>query len=155
MAASQAQGEVGLKERFYRSFQDEVAGELFVKVIIYGLLNKTALQGQIERLNTAYGPERNKAVDDCLAGIDRLSHEVKDASSYIPAYDQRTYSQVRLEALFCFGSSTDSNRQSRVSARSFKPFATLLTLQRSSRSSRARMLLLLQIRKSRSLLVRS
>jgi hypothetical protein len=38
--------------------------------------------------------ERNDAVDHCLAGIDRLSHEVKDASSYLPAYDQRTYSEV-------------------------------------------------------------
>lgn len=40
------------------------------------------------------GGERNDAIDHCLAGIDRLSHEVKDASSYIPAYDQRTYSQA-------------------------------------------------------------
>jgi len=40
------------------------------------------------------GGERNDAVDHCLAGIARLSHEVKDASSYIPAYDQRTYGEV-------------------------------------------------------------
>ena len=33
-------------------------------------------------------------MDHCLAGIDRLSHEVKDASGYIPAYDQRTYGEV-------------------------------------------------------------
>lgn len=42
------------------------------------------------------GSDRNDAIDQCLAGIDRLSHEVKDASSYIPAYDQRSYSQVPL-----------------------------------------------------------
>jgi hypothetical protein len=80
MAASQAQSEVGLKERFYRDFQHAATG------------NNT----QIESLNTASlaGSERNNAIDECLAGIDRLSHEVKDASSYIPAYDQRTYSQV-------------------------------------------------------------
>lgn len=50
----------------------------------------------MERLNgvATHGGERNDAVDHCLAGIDRLSHEVKDASSYIPAYDQRTYSEV-------------------------------------------------------------
>jgi hypothetical protein len=50
----------------------------------------------MERLNSIAtgGGERNDAVDHCLAGIDRLSHEVKDASSYIPAYDQRTYSEV-------------------------------------------------------------
>lgn len=35
--------------------------------------------------------ERPDAIDHCLAGIARLSSEVKDASSYIPAYDQRTY----------------------------------------------------------------
>jgi len=50
----------------------------------------------MERLaNTALaGGERNDAVDHCLAGIARLSHEVKDASSYIPAYDQRTYGEA-------------------------------------------------------------
>lgn len=37
------------------------------------------------------GSELTDAIDNCLAGIDRLSHEVKDASSYIPAYDQRSY----------------------------------------------------------------
>jgi hypothetical protein len=40
------------------------------------------------------GGERNDAIDHCLAGIDRLSHEVKDAAGYIPAYDQRTYGEV-------------------------------------------------------------
>jgi hypothetical protein len=51
----------------------------------------------MERLaNTAIaGGERNDAVDHCLAGIARLSREVKDASSYIPAYDQRIYAEVR------------------------------------------------------------
>ena len=45
--------------------------------------------------NTALvGGERADAVDHCLAGIARLSNEVKDASSYLPAYDQRTYSVV-------------------------------------------------------------
>ncbi|ORY12022.1 tubulin-specific chaperone c [Clohesyomyces aquaticus] len=72
--------EAGLKERFFRYFQHEV----------------TALQEQMERLNktSCAGSERNDAVDHCLAGIERLSHEVKDASSYIPAYDQRTYGQA-------------------------------------------------------------
>lgn len=60
------------------------------------ILSFAALQEQMERLNSLAtgGGERNDAVDHCLAGIDRLSHEVKDASSYIPAYDQRTYSEV-------------------------------------------------------------
>lgn len=38
--------------------------------------------------------ERSDAVDHCLAGIARLSNEVKDASSYIPTYDQRIYAEV-------------------------------------------------------------
>ena len=40
------------------------------------------------------GGERNDAIDHCLAGIARLSAEVKDASSYVPAYDQRTYAEA-------------------------------------------------------------
>ncbi|KAF2176394.1 TBCC-domain-containing protein [Zopfia rhizophila CBS 207.26] len=78
--APQQQLEVGLKERFFRYFQHEV----------------TALQEQMVRLNQIphAGGERNDAVDHCLAGIERLSHEVKDASSYIPAYDQRTYGEA-------------------------------------------------------------
>ncbi|KAF2868907.1 putative tubulin-specific chaperone c [Massariosphaeria phaeospora] len=78
--AVQAQSELGSKERFFRYFQTEV----------------TALQEQMECLNvnTYTGSERNDAVENCLASIGRLSHEVKDASSYIPAYDQRTYSET-------------------------------------------------------------
>ncbi|KAH7393975.1 tubulin-specific chaperone-like protein c [Phaeosphaeria sp. MPI-PUGE-AT-0046c] len=79
MANSLAQGELGLKEGFYRDFQLQVA----------------ELQEQIDKLNvTSAGSERIEAIDDCLAGIDRLSYEVKDASTYIPAYDQRSYSQT-------------------------------------------------------------
>ena len=77
--------EVGSKERFFRYFQHEA----------------TALQEQMERLNTTSfsGGERNDAVDHCLAGIERLSHEVKDASTYIPTYDQRTYGEASSSAL--------------------------------------------------------
>ncbi|KAJ4990774.1 tubulin binding cofactor C [Stagonosporopsis vannaccii] len=79
-ATSQTQTETDSKDRFFRYFRHEV----------------TALQEQMERLNgiAVGGGERNDAVDHCLAGIDRLSHEVKDASSYIPAYDQKTYSEA-------------------------------------------------------------
>lgn len=41
------------------------------------------------------GGERTDATDHCLAGIARLSNEVKDAASYIPTYDQRIYAEVR------------------------------------------------------------
>ncbi|EXJ94742.1 hypothetical protein A1O1_03139 [Capronia coronata CBS 617.96] len=40
------------------------------------------------------GGERADAADHCLAGITRLSNEVKDASGYLPAYDQRTYAEA-------------------------------------------------------------
>jgi len=75
---SETQSEV--KERFYRYFQQEV----------------TALQEQINQLEHLgiAGGERQDAIDHCLAGIAHLSNGVQDASSYIPAYDQRTYSQA-------------------------------------------------------------
>ena len=69
----------------------------------------------MERLNSIAtgGSERNDAVDHCLAGIDRLSHEVKDASSYIPAYDQRTYSEVSfIKILYRALQLTSSDNQS-------------------------------------------
>lgn len=40
------------------------------------------------------GGERADATDHCLAGIVRLSNEVKDAASYIPTYDQRVYAEA-------------------------------------------------------------
>ncbi|KAL5114377.1 hypothetical protein ACEQ8H_007726 [Pleosporales sp. CAS-2024a] len=79
MAALPAQNENGLKERFYHDFQR----------------NATALREQIDQLSTMppTGDERSEAIDECLAGIDQLSNNVMDASSYLPAYDQRSYSQ--------------------------------------------------------------
>jgi tubulin-specific chaperone C len=55
-----------------------------------------ALQEQMDRLNTTAwsGGEREDAVNHCLAGINRLSREVTNASTYVPAYDQRTYGDV-------------------------------------------------------------
>lgn len=44
------------------------------------------------------GGERADATDHCLAGIVRLSNEVKDAASYIPTYDQRVYAEVHSES---------------------------------------------------------
>ncbi|KAI1771020.1 TBCC-domain-containing protein [Hypoxylon cercidicola] len=68
------------KERFFRYFQVEI----------------TSIQGQIDDLNTLSpaGGERQDCIDTVLAGISRLSNEVMDAGDYIPAYDQRTYSQA-------------------------------------------------------------
>lgn len=60
-----------------------------------------ALQGQMDHLaDTALvGGERADATDHCLAGIVRLSNEVKDAASYIPTYDQRVYAEVYMATL--------------------------------------------------------
>jgi hypothetical protein len=56
------------------------------------------LQEQIQRISTthhgAVGGERSDAIDHCLASIARLSTEVQDAASYLPAYDQRTYADA-------------------------------------------------------------
>ena len=56
----------------------------------------TAIQDEIAKIGdlASSGGERADAVDHCLAGIARLSNEVKDVSSSIPAYDKRTYSDA-------------------------------------------------------------
>lgn len=45
---------------------------------------------RINSLGAIYG-ERSDAIDHCRQSISRLSNEVQDASSYLPAYDQRAY----------------------------------------------------------------
>lgn len=52
--------------------------------------------------------ERSDATDHCLAGIARLSNEVKDASSYIPTYDQRIYAEVGWQSATVLTFSTTS-----------------------------------------------
>ncbi|EME77628.1 uncharacterized protein MYCFIDRAFT_45021 [Pseudocercospora fijiensis CIRAD86] len=67
-------------QKFFRYFQHEV----------------TDLQEQMARIgqHSITGGERADAIEHCLSGIARLSSEVQDASSYIPAYDQRTYGEA-------------------------------------------------------------
>lgn len=57
----------------------------------------SALQDEVSLLGSvaSTGGERQDAIETILAGISRLSNEVSDASDYVPAYDQRLYSQVR------------------------------------------------------------
>ena len=71
-----------VKDRFYRHFQQEC----------------TEIQDQIALLGdySLVGGEKQDAIDHVLAGISRLSNEVSDSSGFIPAYDQRIYSQVSL-----------------------------------------------------------
>lgn len=75
-----SKSDLPLKERFFRYFQQEI----------------TALQNQMDSLSdtSLVAGERSDATDHCLAGIARLSNEVKDASSYIPTYDQRIYAEA-------------------------------------------------------------
>ncbi|EXJ73712.1 uncharacterized protein A1O5_03474 [Cladophialophora psammophila CBS 110553] len=72
--------ELSHQQRFFNYFQHEI----------------TALQDEMDRLaeTALIGGERSDAMDHCLAGITRLSGEVKDASAYIPPYDQRTYGEA-------------------------------------------------------------
>lgn len=67
-------------EAFFKHFQQEAV----------------AIQDEIAKIGdlASSGGERADAVDHCLAGIARLSNEVKDVSSTIPAYDKRTYSDA-------------------------------------------------------------
>lgn len=59
------------------------------------LIFPAVLEAQIKRLQLVDVSARPKAIDACLAAISQLSDVVKDASSYLPAYDQRSYSEVR------------------------------------------------------------
>lgn len=101
-----AKSDISLKERFFRYFQHEITGvfilllefdplQLFCKAKITDC-SCIALQGQMDRLadTSLVAGERSDAMDHCLAGIARLSHEIKDASSYLPTYDQRIYAEV-------------------------------------------------------------
>ncbi|KAK0856553.1 hypothetical protein LTR03_001290 [Friedmanniomyces endolithicus] len=69
--------EITNSEKFFSFFQRAVA-------------DLTQQMDTLESRGTS-GGERAEAVDHCQAGIARLSDAVKDASSIIPAYDQRTY----------------------------------------------------------------
>lgn len=56
----------------------------------------SALQEQMQIIQDhgTSGGERADAIDHCLAGISKLSNDVKDISGSLPAHDQRTYSEV-------------------------------------------------------------
>ncbi|KAJ5124294.1 Tubulin binding cofactor C [Penicillium bovifimosum] len=75
-----SKADIPMNERFFRYFQQEI----------------TALQQHMDHLadTSLVGGERVDATDHCLAGIVRLSNEVKDAASYIPTYDQRVYAEA-------------------------------------------------------------
>lgn len=54
--------------------------------------NHKVLEEKLNTLQLVSLSERPALIDQCLAGISHLSNLLKDASSYLPAYDQRAYS---------------------------------------------------------------
>lgn len=97
--------EMSEQERFFRYFQTEVAGacpDVQVQPVRAPLLTdasqNSALQERMQTIRDhgTSGGERADAIDHCLAGISKLSNEVKDISGSLPAHDQRTYSEVGL-----------------------------------------------------------
>lgn len=86
------------QERFFRFFQHEVTGTCSYRQALNANADQctSALQEQMQLLEDrgTSGGERADASDHCRAGIAKLSNEVKDAASYLPAYDQRTYSDA-------------------------------------------------------------
>ena len=84
-------------EIFYRHFHNEQAGQaskLTHRPVL--LLTCIALDQRIGNLRntTLKDSERAELVNQALTDIAHLSNEVKDASNYVPAYDQRLYSEV-------------------------------------------------------------
>ena len=79
------------------------------------------------------GGERTDATEHLVAGIARLNSEINDASSYLPAYDQRTYGEVqkltlvvmfgRAQTLTSFGHPSSSRDFARNSRRLVRPSA--------------------------------
>ncbi|KAL2072256.1 hypothetical protein VTL71DRAFT_11599 [Oculimacula yallundae] len=80
VAPIQATSQADTNQRFYRHFQAEC----------------TELQEQIVQLEnySLVGGEKQDAIDHVNSGITRLANEVSDASGFVPAYDQRVYSQA-------------------------------------------------------------
>ncbi|CZS95112.1 related to tubulin folding cofactor C [Rhynchosporium agropyri] len=75
-----ASSQSNINQRFYRHFQAEC----------------TELQEQLAQLGNCSlaGGEKQDSIDHVTSGITRLSTEVSDASRFVPAYDQRVYSQT-------------------------------------------------------------
>lgn len=63
-------------------------------------LTSQDLQERIKQLGSLaqVGGERQDAKESILDGLSKLTSEVADASSFVPAYDQRNYSQARASA---------------------------------------------------------
>ncbi|EFR03049.1 hypothetical protein MGYG_06047 [Nannizzia gypsea CBS 118893] len=76
-AATTRRTELSTNDKFFHYFQEEVA----------------RIGERISSLHTTptVAGEQVSAADYCLADISRLSDEVKNASTYIPSYDQRVY----------------------------------------------------------------
>jgi hypothetical protein len=64
-------------------------------VFLCGPNTELVLETALDQLRAVSADERPVIIEQCLAGIGHLSDLLKDAASYLPAYDQRAYSLVR------------------------------------------------------------
>ena len=110
------------KEHFFRQFKQEESCKYRLTTSPKNpLLNisSPALQEHMTRLkeNVPTPAERASLTDRCLAGISQLSDEVKDASAYLPAYDQRTYSTVSIKKISFYRASSDADGSGQLDRR--------------------------------------
>lgn len=97
------------------------------------------LQEQMGRLgHTALvAGERTDAIEHLVAGIARLGSEVKDASGYLPAYDQKTYGEVILSSFRSMAADLyplTADRQSKVCVKNLTRLARALDQEHASPS---------------------
>ncbi|KAL2045625.1 hypothetical protein N7G274_002053 [Stereocaulon virgatum] len=105
----------------------------FVKATFYSRFQQeeTTLQEQLIRLKGPAMQESDRAsvIAQCQSCISQLSDLLKDASSYLPAYDQRTYSTA-------IGNLRDKLQETRTAAAPKRKFAFKKTVpQKDSPSS--------------------
>jgi hypothetical protein len=82
------------KEAVHTLFQEQHRGMLFPRLISYPTNTRLEVESLLEKLRSAPANERPQIIDAVLAGISHLTDLIKDAASYLPAYDQRSYSLV-------------------------------------------------------------
>jgi len=61
-------------------------------LFLCGPNTELVLETTLDQLRAVSADERPVIIEQCLAGIGHLSDLLKDAASYLPAYDQRAYS---------------------------------------------------------------
>ena len=86
-------------EAFARQFKQEQACEHNIHVCFHmaSLHLGIALQEHLSRLKSTElsNSAQTEIQAQCVSSVSQLSSLLRDASSHLPAYDQRTYSTVR------------------------------------------------------------